>query len=348
MPAKPATNAPDYSKTASWVCKPGAEDVCTTGLDAALVSADGTKTVQHFEPAKKPEIDCFYVYPTVSEEQSPNADMTDSPEIQQAAKDQVGRLSSRCRVFAPIYRQTTLYGLRQNLSGAGNTDFSLPMTDVYAAWTYYLEHDNQGRGVVLVGHSQGTILLQKLIEVAIEGKPSQSLLVSAFLAGDPSLGVPPGKTVGGTFKHVPVCSAASQTGCVYVWGTFRADDASTNHVFGGARHDGLVSACENPAAPDGGTGKLESYFQRPATSPASDPPWIETTGRLTGACKADANGNAFRVSVEPGSAAERYKALLKMSEPLSGWGLHVLDINLVQGNMLDVLDAEIAAWKKAH
>jgi hypothetical protein len=277
LPVKPATNVPDYSKTASWVCKPGSEDVCTTGLDAVVVSADGTKTVQHFEPAKKPEIDCFYVYPTVSEEQSPNADMTDSPEIQRAVKDQVGRLSSRCRVFAPIYRQTTLYGLRQNLSGAGNTDFSLPMTDVYAAWTYYLEHDNQGRGVVLVGHSQGTILLQKLIEVAIDGKPSQSLLVSAFLAGDPSLGVPPGKTVGGTFKHVPVCSSAAQTGCVYVWGTFRADDTSTNRIFGGARHDGLMSACANPAAPDGGTGKLESYFQRPATSPESDPPWIETT-----------------------------------------------------------------------
>ena len=27
--------------------------------------------------------------------------------------------------------------------------------DVLAAWNYYLEHDNQGRGVVLVGHSQG-------------------------------------------------------------------------------------------------------------------------------------------------------------------------------------------------
>ena len=31
--------------------------------------------------------------------------------------------------------------------------------DVVAAWRHYLDHDNRGRGVVLIGHSQGTGML---------------------------------------------------------------------------------------------------------------------------------------------------------------------------------------------
>lgn len=345
-PAAPAAT-PDYAKAESWVCRPGAEDICTTGLDALATGADGKSTVEHFEAAKNPAIDCFYVYPTVSLEQTPLSDMTDSPEIQRTVKAQVGRLSSRCRVYAPIYRQATMFALRQSMTGAGTMDFKTPMQDVEAAWDYYLKHDNKGRGVVLVGHSQGTILLQQLIAKSIDGTPAQELLVSAFLAGDPSLGVPKGKDVGGTFKHVPVCSAAAQTGCVYVWGTFMADDASPNHLFGRARNDGMVSACENPAAPSGGSSELKSYFEKPRTAPVSDPPWVKLA-QYSGSCKADAKGNAFYVTADAGPMAERYTALLKLSELRAGWGLHVRDIPLVQGNMLDVLDAELAAWSKSH
>lgn len=342
------TAAPDYSKAASWVCRPGSEDICTTGLDAVAVYPDGHKVAQHFEPAKDPAIDCFYVYPTVSQEPTDLSDMTDSPEIQQVVKGQAGRLTSRCRVFAPIYRQATISLLRKSVHGAGAMNFEAPLLDVQAAWDYDLKHDNHGRGVVLIGHSQGTILLQMLMAKSIDGTPVQQLLVSAFLAGDPSLGVPPGKTVGGTFAHIPVCSAASQTGCVYVWGTYRADDAAKSQVFGKLRSDGLVSACANPAAPGGGSGTLKFYHAKDATAPASDAPWVETVGQFSGACGADARGNAFRVTVEPGPSADSNTAMLKRSEFLSGWGLHLRDLELVQGNTLDVLDAEIAAWRKAH
>ena len=35
--------------------------------------------------------------------------------------------------------------------------------DVVDAWNYYLAHENHGRGVVLVGHSQGSGVLTGLI-----------------------------------------------------------------------------------------------------------------------------------------------------------------------------------------
>jgi Protein of unknown function (DUF3089) len=341
-----STEAPDYSNAANWVCRPGSEEVCKTGLDAMVVFPDGKKFVERFQPATDPPIDCFYVYPTVSQEQVDYADMTDTPEIQKTVKAQVGRLSSRCRIFAPIYRQATLHHLRERFTGVVTVDFDRPMLDVQAAWTYYLKHDNRGRGVILIGHSQGTILIQNLIAQSIDGTPSQALLVSAFLAGDPSLGIPAGKASGGTFAHVPVCTASSQTGCVYVWGSYLEGDTSPNRIFGKVRGDGLVTACSNPAAPSGGSGTLKYFHQRLPTAPLEDPPWVETVDQVSGVCQADSGGNAFRVSVLPGQFANDNLALIKRGEMRAGWGLHPLDVGLVQGNILDVIDAEIKAWRK--
>jgi hypothetical protein len=323
------------------VCRPESNVPCTTSLNALVLNADGSTQAQPFTPAANPPIDCFYVYPTVSQEQTYYADLTDSPIIQAVTRQQVGRLSSRCRVFAPIYRQVTNYG--QNHGGPAPGPGNPPMDDVEGAWAYYLQHDNKGRGVVIIGHSQGTILLQRLMAESIDGTTTQALLVSAFLAGDPSLAVPPGGKVGGTFAHIPTCSSAAQTGCVYAWGSYLAGDTSSP-IFGGARGDGFASACVNPAAPGGGSGALKFYY------PGANPPaWVEAIGQLTGKCQMDANGaNTFVVTVLPGKFAAKNTAALKGEEVAPGWGVHPYDIPLVQGNMLDVLDAEIATWQAKH
>jgi hypothetical protein len=334
-----ATGGTDYSVVANWVCRPGAETVCTTGLDGLVQNADGTTETQTFTPAADPAIDCFYIYPTVSEEKTEYADLTESPIIRAETLAQVGRLSSRCRVFAPIYRQRTVYGL----SNPGDpSQPNLAMLDVQSAWDYYLANDNQGRGVVLIGHSQGSILLQSLIAGSIDGKASEALLVSVFLAGDPSLGVPPGGVVGGTFAHVPICTEAAQIGCAYVWGTYLAGDMSGSPEFGAARSDGLVSACVNPAAPAGGSAMLKFYHSNPQA-----PWWTEALGQVSGECQADGSGgaNVLVVTVLPGPLADADTALLKSAVFGAGSGTHPDDIALVQGNILDVLDAEITTWQ---
>jgi hypothetical protein len=339
----PAGGGADYSVVANWVCRPGADTVCTTGLGANVENAGGTTTAQPFTAAADPAIDCFYVYPTVSLETTYYADLADSPEIQAETRAQVGRLSSRCRVFAPIYRQVTAYGLTHpSAATAGEPDY--PTLDVQAAWNYYLKNDNKGRGVVLIGHSQGTILLQGLIAGSIDGQASQAVLVSAFLPGNPSLGVPPGGVVGGTFAHIPTCSDAAQTGCVYVWASYLPTDTSEPAVFGRARTDGLVSACVNPVAPAGGAGTLK-YYHTNTTAPW----WTELLGQFTGACQMDAAGaNIFVVTVTPGLLAAGDTAILKADDIGGGWGLHPQDIALVQGNILDVLDAETVTWSATH
>jgi hypothetical protein len=203
-----------------------------------------------------------------------------------------------------------------------------------------MAHENHGRGVVVVGHSQGAILLQQLIAEEIDGKPAQKQLVSAFLAGDPSLPVPQGARVGGVFKSTPLCASAEQVGCVYVWGDYVSDDPDAHRLFGHSPGGGLVAGCVSPAAPAGGTGGLKAYLAKPAEAPDDDPPWIELIGQLSARCQADDQGDVVRVSVLPGRYQARLSARLERSASTSGWGLHRLDMGLPQGNILDVVAAE--------
>ena len=338
----------DYGNPANWVCRPGAETTCTTGLDAMVVTADGARTRQSFQPVADAPIDCFYVYPTVSHETTTYADMTASPEVQATVKSQAGRLTSRCRLYAPIYRQLTSAGLREQMGRGQAIDWSRPYQDVRAAWRWYMAHDNHGRGVVIVGHSQGTILLQQLIAEEIDGRPAQTRLVAAFLAGDPSLPVPQGARVGGVFKSIPLCASAAEVGCVYVWADYMSDDTAPSRLFGHSPGGGLVAGCVSPAAPAGGTGELKAYLAKPAMAPDGDPPWVELIGQLSAQCQADAQGDVVRVTVLPG----RYQQLLATSFERStggaGWGLHRLDMELPQGDILDVVRAEAQTWVRAH
>ena len=65
---------------------------------------------------------------------------------------------------------------------------------------------------------------------------------------------------------------------------------------------------------------------------------------MQGACTRDEGGNVVSVTVEPGRYADLLRASLEARRSSPGWGLHPLDVALQQGNMLDVLGAETAAW----
>jgi hypothetical protein len=340
--------APDYAQPYTWVCRPGAEERCVKDLSALEVNAKGErKPLPAFRVDETAPIDCFYVYPTVSKEPHPIADLKIDADIIRAAHGQAGRFASTCRLFAPVYRQATLAAIFAK-NPKDKPDWNIPYEDVKAAWRSYLAHDNHGRGVVLIGHSQGSIILTKLLASEIDGKPDQALLVSALLGGDPVFGVPKGKDVGGTLKAIPLCRARGQVGCVMVWDTFKADDAS-EHLFFGRSPPGMAGACTNPAALSGGRVLLKAYFRKLPQAPAEDPPYIESVGQYWGECVTDAGGATFRVSVEPTAVyAPLLKSLLDKTETLPGWGLHILDFSLAQGDLIDDVAAQSETWVKTH
>lgn len=222
--AAPSTAQPiPPSAPVQWLCSPhiGA-DPCDLPSDTTdLGTGEVTGSPEPGDEADKP-VDCFYVYPTVSDQLALNADLTAQPEVQSIASYQAARFAGRCRIFAPIYRQMTLVpGIAAGLAGAplAQTGYG----DVLAAWNDYLAHDNNGRGVILIGHSQGTMMLRKLIHDQIDPNPAlRRQLVGAFLMGGNVL-TARGSTVGGDFQNIPVCTRQGESGCVVAYSTAVAD-----------------------------------------------------------------------------------------------------------------------------
>jgi len=82
--SKPSTSTPpaknDYASPDSWLCRPGRKDACAADLSTTVVAADGKLTRENWAENSKAPIDCFYVYPTVSNDPTPNSDMIPGPE----------------------------------------------------------------------------------------------------------------------------------------------------------------------------------------------------------------------------------------------------------------------------
>ena len=335
---------PDYSAATSWFCRPEAPGACAIPLDETVVDAQGAHTSKPFTPAADPKVDCFYVYPTASSEKQFYSDMKPTAGELASLHDQFARFASRCRLFAPAYRQLTAFGLQTQLR-AGKTEFdwSIPYQDVRAAWRFYLAHDNHGRGVILIGHSQGTILLSQLIAEEIDGKPVSQRIVAAYLGGHPGLAGRDGKAAGEAFTDLPLCRTQAQLRCTLVFSTYAVDDPTTTPLFGRNASATRLAGCTNPAAPAGGRTPLKAIFAKAPTAPASDPPFTEFDGGLTGECVSDPKGALLRVTVDPGPNEAAIKAALNR-QGLANWGLHFFDMMLVQGDLLDETEAKLAAW----
>lgn len=356
----------DYTDPATWLCRPGRADACAVDESTTVVNADGSEKVQSWTADPNAPIDCFYVYPTVSLEPQPNSDMTVTRAERGVVAQQAARFGSECRVYVPMYRQITLAELRSVLSGQPfKGDAKLAYDDVRDAWNEYLAHDNHGRGVVIIGHSQGSKILTELVKREIDGKPIQSQIVSIILAGT-ALQVPVGKDVGGDFKSIPLCHAQSQTGCAISFASFRATiPPPPESHFGKGDGAGMAAACTNPAALGGGEGALEAYMPAGLTQFVSEhavewvkggppiaTPFVTVPGMLTAQCVSDAHGDYLAVTVHGDAKGPRASDI--SGDVIAGgrvrpeWGLHLIDMNLTMGNLLDDVDAQSKAWRAAH
>jgi hypothetical protein len=342
MPAHGETPPVDYAQAGNWICRPGVDDgTCSANLDAMRIDAAGTRRPVPYVAAKDPPIDCFYVYPTTSTDPTLYSDLIPDAEEKRSVHGQAARLGAACRLFVPAYHQLTITALRYTMaqSAAGKAapklDFDIPYRDILAAWRSYMARDNRGRGVVLVGHSQGAIILKRLMAEEIDGKPAQKRLVAAYLAGNLDLDQ-------ASFKHISTCKTQGQSGCVVAWSTYFADYEGPR-VFGGTA--GGAALCVNPAAVAGGRGALDGFLGKPSFAPANDPPAVEMAGQLSGECVADAKGAVLRVRVEPGKYADLLRESLQRYSPTPTWGLHPLDISLVQGNMISLIERQTKAWQ---
>ena len=102
------------SAKTTWLCKPGLKrNPCEPGLNTTSFSPNGKKRLgtERIATPKNPPIDCFYVYPTVSDEKQAIADFKIDAVLRSIALYQAARYSELCKVYAPVYRQNTLSSL---------------------------------------------------------------------------------------------------------------------------------------------------------------------------------------------------------------------------------------------
>lgn len=367
-----------YEGTQNWLCHPdltGLRNVCLGNFDTTVVPAgNAAASIQPYRAATAPEVDCFYVYPTVSPDLGENSDRVTDLQEQQTTALQLGLYGSVCRQFAPVYKQRTLttLALQSFASAALPDNFAanageVAYADVLDAFKHYIANLSQGRGFVLVGHSQGSGLLRRLIAEEIETKPELlQRLVAAHIPGSNVL-VPTGQDVGGSFKQVPACRSETQTGCVIAFSSYRKGDPQlANPRFGLSTVPGTQALCVNPAALAGGAATtfphiprvLPPVFQALLIPRGSGGPYANPVNNLTistlyysmpnqlkAECKVGPNGVSY-LEIEILADAADGRADDYPGEFIGGmnWGLHLPELSLAQADLVRLAGKQAKAW----
>jgi hypothetical protein len=351
-----------------WLCKPGVTpNPCRESQRTTVQNADGSEKVVTPRNPAKPPVDCFYVYPTVSGQQTTNADKTKDPELFAIARYQAARYSLACRVFAPVYRQLTLSSIYTGSAEERAAGRKIAYEDVREAWRSYLKNDNRGRGVVLIGHSQGTSMLRLLIRDEIDPKPAvRKRLISGLLLGG-NVAVRKGQKKGGDFQVIPGCSRPGQFGCVVAYSIFDEDPPSNTRFgkvpaedtsgFGQPAGDEFEVLCTNPGSlganrpstftsllrsePFPGTLGAALMLMYGGPPPSAETPWLQPRDRYRGQCVTRNDANVLLV--EPVGDSRDLQP-----SPTPDWGLHLADANMPLVALLKVVRTQIAAWQKTR
>lgn len=348
--AAPAPN--DYGKPESWLCLPGRADACAVDQTTTIVQADGKTSVETFKALAAPAYDCFYVYPTVSTDPGGNSDMSIDEAERRVVEQQLARFASTCRVFAPMYRQVTLAALRAVMMGQGSPgDAVLAYGDVRDAWNWYLKNQNGGRGVILMGHSQGSRMLLELLKSEVDGKPAQKQMIAAYVLG---MNTP---VVDGKYGSIPLCNKADQAGCLVTYVSFReTSPPPANSRFGKTDADGRRAGCVNPAALLAGKASTESaplhaYLSAKGFGAVSGQPpkpfakdvtvatsFVSMPGLLSAKCVSEGDFTYLSVKVNADPADPRTDEIsgdvVVGPVTLKDWGLHLIDVNLQMGDLV--------------
>jgi hypothetical protein len=384
----------DYSDPSLWVCRPGIdENPCYGNLDATELLPDGGRQVVPHMRADSPKFDCFYVYPTV--ELTHNGNMTNFSDIKNILDPllaQAARFNQICEVYAPLYRQVAFVpgggsssadagaaeagadagaeaGAEGGASGAdassgdaggsvlGGPANALAQQDVRDAFSYYMAHFNNGRKFVIMGHSQGTLMLMSMMQKDVDPMPKvRSQMISALLIGGGTT-VAPGQTTNGTFKNIPTCAQPGDTGCVIAYSSY--EDTTPPGANGvtplfGRSPDGNQVVCTDPAPLAGNSPPYKgSYFpvkvnnallgpDTPAPQDAGTP-FVLYRGIFQGTCVNKNGYNYLEIKrLEQAGDPRGVPPYTNAGSISLGFGLHIADYNLPLEDLIEAVTKQAA------
>ena len=166
-------------------------------------------------------VDVFFLYPTSYtrkvKKKGSNAeidnDYINAKTDYSSILYQASVFNNQCRIFAPRYRQAHITNFFSKDKEQQTAAFDLAYEDVKSAFEFYLKTWNGGHPMIIASHSQGSLLVERLLKEFFEDKPLKNKLVVAYVAGWP---VPKDY-----FTSLPMCKDSLQTGCICSWRTLR-------------------------------------------------------------------------------------------------------------------------------
>ncbi|HXP49770.1 MAG TPA: DUF3089 domain-containing protein [Bacteroidia bacterium] len=200
-----APPVPDYSNEDAWSALPWRHDAADTVPPGLGLKDDQANA----------KVDVFFIYPTLDLRithwnVSIYDRMLNSIIDKTTIRQQAGVFNGSCRIFAPRYRQG-VFGSFIDSKGNGTKALKLAYSDVRAAFQYYMQHYNQGRPVIIAGHSQGCMHAYRLVREFFDTTALKQKLVAAYLVGF--------KVVKDSMKHLKPCDSSRATGCYVTWNT---------------------------------------------------------------------------------------------------------------------------------
>ncbi|MGI9274003.1 MAG: DUF3089 domain-containing protein [Endozoicomonas sp.] len=191
---------PDYSSKEHWASLPEI-------VDGADISPEGKAQDNQAGAA----VDVFFLHPTTYYKADSWNQPLDHQEAntftdEQALTNQASVFNSCCKVYAPRYRQATLYSFFEQ-GPDSDAAIELAYTDVKSAFRYFIKHFNNDRPFIVAGHSQGSKHLDRLLKEVISNSPLQERMVAAYPVGFPLDGS----------NGIAVCDSPAQLGCQVTW-----------------------------------------------------------------------------------------------------------------------------------
>jgi hypothetical protein len=334
-----APPAPDYDQGSAWLTLPE-----HPGLASVVPPDSGAQDAE-----SSAAVDVFFITPTTFfgragwhfDQDKWNARFDEGGETRSLLESGVGRFqiaafNGCCRIFAPRYRQATIYAFM----GKGDSEraaLDFAYQDVQRAFDQFIAQRNQGRPFILAGHSQGSLHGMRLLQERIAGTPLARQMIAAYLVG---YAIPLDMKLPGDMGP---CRGPTDNGCYLTWNSLgpkasRLGWQQTSMIWFDRRYQmiaGRKLTCMNPLS-----WKLDD------TAPASD----------------NLGGLAFVPETAPLKAPRKQltgaactEGVLIVEPPTDDPGLtfgvlgdsyHIYDYNLFYMNIRQNLAARIGAYQK--
>jgi len=167
------------------------------------------------------DVDVFYIHPTITTSRKNsawNGNVIDEnyrqSTLNTAIKYQCSAWYGLGRTFAPFYRDAHIRSFQDKFKQVGGDDaLRSAYEDIKSAFKHYLKYENNGRPIVLVSHSQGTLHAGQLLKDFFQYQPLQKQLVAAYLVGI--------AIQSEHFQNITFMTSPAETGGFVTWNTYK-------------------------------------------------------------------------------------------------------------------------------